>query len=133
MGLAELYGGEKVWRGRRYRWFRPASALWNGNMLKQAQAKGYTLAIASAYHWDHMDVARHAGPTYLANRVRPGAIIVVHDRWHTPETLRKALPKIKAKGMRLGTLSDLQTAKDAEGPHVEKSSHMKESSFQGAR
>ena len=31
-------------------------------------------------------------------RVRPGAIIAVHDRWHTAETLRKALPRILKSG-----------------------------------
>ena len=37
-------------------------------------------------------------------RVRPGAIIVVHDRWHTAATLRKALPAILKSGSLTGKL-----------------------------
>jgi len=112
--LAELAGGEEAWRGRPRRWFRPASAMWNAHMLKRAREKGYTTVIANCYPHDVASVTRHVNAKYLQWRVRPGAVVVVHDRWHTPETLRRALPAIKSQGIQLGTLSELQAAADAD-------------------
>lgn len=112
--IADLHGGQKAWQGRPRRWFRPAAALWNQHILACARKKGYTTAITNCYPWDHMQLTRHINPAYLAQRVRPGAIVVLHDRWHTPQTLRRALPMILSSGMKLGTLSDLQAASDAE-------------------
>merc|ERR1712130_174778 len=109
-----MHGGEEAWLARPKRWFRPASALWNSNILAIARKKNYTTAIANCYPHDVASFMRYFNATYLQWRVRPGAIIVVHDRWHTPETLRKALPEILKTGMKLGTLSDLQAAADAE-------------------
>jgi len=70
--------------------------------------------ISKCYPHDVMSVTRHIKATYLAKRARPGAVIVVHERWHTAETLRKALPLIAKRGLQLGTLSELQAAADAE-------------------
>eukprot|EP00931_Biecheleriopsis_adriatica_P030292 TRINITY_DN17867_c0_g1_i1.p1 TRINITY_DN17867_c0_g1~~TRINITY_DN17867_c0_g1_i1.p1 ORF type:complete len:305 (-),score=31.70 TRINITY_DN17867_c0_g1_i1:36-950(-) len=111
--IAEL-SGKTEWKTRARRWFRPASALWNQNMLDCAREKGYTTATASCYPHDVASITRFVNSFYLRLRVRPGAIIVVHDRWHTPTTLAHALPRILSAGMKLGTLSDLQTAYDAE-------------------
>jgi len=111
--LAEICGGEQAWRARERRWFRPASALWSKHILARAQEKGYTTVISNCYSHDIFEVTRHINATYLAKRARPGAVIVVHDRWHTAETLRKALPLIAKKGLQLGTLSELQAVADA--------------------
>eukprot|EP00434_Breviolum_minutum_P021757 symbB.v1.2.019205.t1/scaffold1562.1/size111602/4 len=103
-----------TWKKSAYHWFRPASALWNRHMLRRAREKGYCTAIASCYPHDVASITRFVNSFYLRWRVRPGAIIVVHDRWHTAATLRKALPCILKSGMELGTLSDLQSAYDEE-------------------
>lgn len=113
--LAELAaGGEAGWRARPRRWFRPASALWSGHMLAAARRKGYSTVIANCYPHDVAAATRHSHAPYLRRRARPGAVIVVHDRWHTPETLKKALPQILASGLQLGTLSELQAVADKE-------------------
>lgn len=111
--ISEVHGRE-AWKKRQKHWFRPASALWNQHILATATAKGYTTVIANCFPHDVAEVSRHVNHTYLAQRARPGAVIVVHDRWHTPETLDKALPKIAKRGLKLGTLSALQAAADAE-------------------
>uniref|UniRef100_A0A7S1M5Q7 NodB homology domain-containing protein n=1 Tax=Alexandrium catenella TaxID=2925 RepID=A0A7S1M5Q7_ALECA len=112
--LAELAGGEQAWRDRPRRWFRPASAMWNSHILRRAREKGYTTVIANCYPHDVASVTRRLNARYLKWRVRPGAVVIVHDRWHTPETLRQALPYIKSQGLRLGTLSALQAAADSD-------------------
>lgn len=106
--IADIYNGEKLWRSRPHRWFRPGSALWNQHMLDVAAQHGYTTALSNCHPFDVSSVTRFFNATYLAFRVRPGAIIVLHDRWHTPHTLDKAIPKIKQKGIELCTLSELQ-------------------------
>lgn len=112
--LAALHGGEAAWRARPRRWFRPPSAMWSRHMLAVAREKGYTTVIANCYPHDVAAVTRHINPIYLSQRVRPGAVIVLHDRWHTHATLAKALPLIAKRGVQLGTLSELQAAADAE-------------------
>jgi len=112
--LTDICGGEKAWRTRERRWFRPASALWSKHILARAQEMGYTTVISNCYPHDVASVTRHINAAYLAKRARPGAVIVVHDRWHTAETLRSALPLIAKKGLKLGTLSELQAVADAE-------------------
>merc|ERR1711862_479407 len=107
-------GGEAEWQAKRLRWFRPASALWTQHILSCVRKKGYTTAITSCYPHDVIELSRHVNSHYLKARVRPGAIIVVHDRWHTPATLARALPVILKSGMELGTLSDVYAAQAAE-------------------
>lgn len=112
--LADLAGGEESWRGRPRRWFRPASALWSGHMLDMARRKGYTTVISNCFPHDVASVSRFVNWLYLKWRVRPGCVVVVHDRWHTPATLSKALPLIAASGIKLGTLSELHAVAMAE-------------------
>ncbi|CAJ1434843.1 unnamed protein product [Effrenium voratum] len=90
------------------------------HILSWAKAKGYTTAMASCYPHDVASVTRFVNAAYLRWRVRPGAIIVIHDRWHTAETLRRALPSILTSGMRLGTLSELQEVYEQETTGKEK-------------
>jgi len=88
--------------------------MWNSHILRRAREKGYTTVIANCYPHDVASVTRRLNARYLKWRVRPGAVVIVHDRWHTPETLRQALPYIKSQGLRLGTLSALQAAADSD-------------------
>jgi len=41
--LADIFGGEKTWRARERRWFRPASALWNKHILDRVKEKATQL------------------------------------------------------------------------------------------
>lgn len=111
--ISELHGHEQ-WAARPKHWFRPASALWNGHILATAAAKGYTTVLANCFPHDVAAVTRCLNAPYLCHRARPGAVIAVHDRWHTPATLDKALPKIRQQGLQLGTLSALQVAAESE-------------------
>lgn len=106
--------GQEAWEQRRRHWFRPASALWNRHILATASARGYTTVIANCFPHDVSACTRHVNHLYLQWRVRPGSVVVLHDRWHTPATLDKVLPKIARRGLKLGTLSALQEAADVE-------------------
>lgn len=103
--IAELSG--ESFRSRSKRWFRPASAVWNAHMLQVAEEHGYTAVIGNCHPFDAADASRHLNSTFLKARVKRGCIVIVHDRWHTPKTLEKALPII-AEHTKLVTLSELQ-------------------------
>ena len=44
---------------------------------------------------------------FILARARPGGILILHDRWHTPRTLELILPRL-AKRLRIVTLSTLR-------------------------
>merc|ERR1712137_1369149 len=106
--LAELVG-EEAWRAKPTRWFRPASGFWSEHMLSFSKSKGYKTVLGNCFPFDTSPISRHTNAMYLTYRVRSGAVVIVHDRWHTANTLRKALPTI-LKNVRLETLSSLESA-----------------------
>mmetsp|Transcript_50345 Transcript_50345/g.93091 ORF Transcript_50345/g.93091 Transcript_50345/m.93091 type:complete len:305 (+) Transcript_50345:70-984(+) len=118
--IASLQGGEDAWKKRKHRWFRPSSGLWTDHILATASKAGYKTVLGNCFPHDVAAVSRHFNPTYLKFRIRPGSVVVVHDRWHTPNTLQAALPVILSTGMSLGTLSSLRDAVDASSPAEQK-------------
>jgi peptidoglycan/xylan/chitin deacetylase (PgdA/CDA1 family) len=118
--LAKLQPG---FAARPRRWFRPGAGAWTKPMLAHAAAMGYTAVLASVYPllelripqlcrgWRLLGQATESFGAWLSAvfvlaRARPGAIIVLHDRWHTPRTLERVLPQL-AKRFRIVTLSSL--------------------------
>jgi peptidoglycan/xylan/chitin deacetylase (PgdA/CDA1 family) len=110
--------GEDTWNKRHKRWFRPASAIWTQHMLDRAKEYKYTPVISNCFPFDTVPISRYWNPHYLTRVVRPGSVIVIHDRWHVAATLDKALPAIRAKGIKLTTLSELHriTAEEKDLP-----------------
>jgi len=112
--IAGLQGGQEAWRARSFRWFRPASGMWTSKMLAFARAKGYTTVLGNCFPFDHCSVSRFANVHYYRCRARSGCILIMHDRWHSPKTLAEALPTIVKSGLKLMTLSQLQSEADEE-------------------
>mmetsp|Transcript_140891 Transcript_140891/g.366749 ORF Transcript_140891/g.366749 Transcript_140891/m.366749 type:complete len:178 (-) Transcript_140891:250-783(-) len=112
--LAELSGGKAAWAEKRKRWCRPASGFWSTHVKEVAMANGYTLVLGNCFPIDTIAATRFVNVPYLTCRVRPGAVVIVHDKWHTPATLDKALPQIAARGIKLGTLSELHAGAEEE-------------------
>lgn len=86
------------------KWFRPGSGLVNGRILDWCAKRGYTCVLGNCYPHDPADITRFVNAAYLRRRVRNGAIVLIHDRWHTPDTLR-AYFRSPAR-VRLTTLSE---------------------------
>ncbi|MEO0757896.1 MAG: chitin deacetylase family protein [Cyanobacteria bacterium J06648_16] len=94
-------------------WFRPGMGLYNSRMVKAAQRRGYQLALGSVFPYDtHIPLSWFAVWFVLAN-VQPGDIIVLHDGpergQRTAVALAQILPRLKARGYRVVTLSELFT------------------------
>jgi peptidoglycan/xylan/chitin deacetylase (PgdA/CDA1 family) len=92
-------------------WFRPASALFTQEMRDYAESKGYQIVLGDVFPYDTHVKSPAFATSFIANGVRPGSIIVLHDGKgrgnNTAETLRRVLPKLKEKGLMVGTLSAL--------------------------
>lgn len=93
------------------RWFRPGSGYFSRGMLDVAERLGYRVALGDIYPLD----ARLPWPQfhawYIVRNARPGSIVVLHDGggrgFRAAETLRRALPALKQKGLSVVTLSEL--------------------------
>jgi len=83
-------------------------------MLDFTSSMGYTAVLTNVYPITELPLPRLGlsafgawiTAVYMRYRARPGAVLLVHDRWHTPATLRNALPHIVAK-YKIGTVTQL--------------------------
>jgi len=93
------------------RWFRPGSGWYNNAMLATLQKHDYQCALGSIYPFDDKVPSSKFASRYVLWRVKPGAIIVLHDNGlrgeRTAETLKSILPELKEQGFRITTLSGL--------------------------
>jgi peptidoglycan/xylan/chitin deacetylase (PgdA/CDA1 family) len=93
------------------KWFRPGSGWHNCRMLEQAKAEGYRCALGSVYPFDALIRSRATISKYIETQVFPGAVIIIHDgkpdRIRSAEVLEKVLPRLKASGYRVVSLSEL--------------------------
>ncbi|HIE37590.1 MAG TPA: peptidoglycan-N-acetylglucosamine deacetylase [Anaerolineales bacterium] len=93
------------------RWFRPGSGWYNRAMLSTLQEHGYRCVLGSVYPFDPQIPSAWFAAHYVLWNVRPGAVIVLHDRGGRGERTAVALATILAeldrRGFRVVTLSEL--------------------------
>ena len=94
------------------KWLRPGNGWCNKAMVKTVRKYNYQIALGSVWSYDtHIPSSSFASWFILAN-TKPGSIIVLHDAGkrgaRTVTTLKKIIPKLKQKGYRFVTLSELQ-------------------------
>ncbi|HEX2219980.1 MAG TPA: polysaccharide deacetylase family protein [Gemmatimonadales bacterium] len=96
------------------RWARPGSGWYSGAMVEVMRRKGYECALGSVYPYDATVPWVGFASWHILRNVRPGAIIVLHDRgtrgWRTARILRSVLPALRERGYRVVTLSQLVSA-----------------------
>ena len=93
------------------RWLRPGSARYSASMLATIEQAGYRCALGSIYPYDvYVPLVRFAS-AYILAAVRPGAVIVLHERGsrglRSVATLRRVLPALRQRGYRVLSLSEL--------------------------
>lgn len=93
------------------RWFRPGSGFYNEWMIEYVESRGYRCALGSVYPVDTITRSPSFSSFYISMTVRPGSIIILHDRSargaRTFETLHSILPILKNRGYEFVTLSEL--------------------------
>jgi len=93
------------------RWLRPGSAWHNTAMIERIERAGFRCALGSVYPYDPYVPSVRLASAYILSNVRPGAVIVLHERGgrgrRTVETLRRVLPALRRNGYRVLSLSEL--------------------------
>lgn len=93
------------------RWFRPGSGWYNREMIQSLERFQYRIALGSIYPFDSHIPSSWFASRYILWRADPGAIIVLHDYGsrgeRTIETLAYSLPRLRARGYQIVTLSQL--------------------------
>ncbi|OJJ38294.1 hypothetical protein ASPWEDRAFT_35918 [Aspergillus wentii DTO 134E9] len=89
------------------KYFRPGSGFFSTRMRKVLDKLGYRLVLGSIYPYDPQIPFWRINASYILNILRPGAIVVCHDKNWTIPMLREVLPKIQQKGYRIVTVTEL--------------------------
>jgi len=93
------------------RWFRPGSGWYNDKMLSVIHENGYRCALGSVYPYDPQIGSAWFSTKYVLWKVKPGAIIILHDYQRRGEraaaALSKILPELARRGYQVVTLSEL--------------------------
>ena len=93
------------------RWLRPAGGWYRPHIIETARQYNYQVALGSIFPYDtHIRSSRFAS-CYILSKIRPGAILVLHEGRgrgeNTLSTLASILPQIRQRGYKLVTLSTL--------------------------
>ena len=93
------------------RWARPGSGWYSQAMVDVMHRMGYQCALGSIYPYDATIPSVDFASWHILRNVRPGAIIVLHDRggrgWRSARALGRVLPALRVRGYRVVTLSRL--------------------------
>ncbi len=94
------------------RWFRPGSGLFGPDLVAMAQDRRYDLALGDVFPLDGRLESSTFQRWYLLRHVQPGSIVILHDAEgrgeRTAENLRQVLPILRARGLDVVTLSELE-------------------------
>lgn len=93
------------------RWFRPGGGAPTETALETAARLGYRTALGTVFPFDsHLPSDRFI-TAYVAGRTRAGAVVILHDGGdrglRTAAALAEALPKLRERGLRAVTLTEL--------------------------
>ncbi|KAI1498859.1 polysaccharide deacetylase [Biscogniauxia marginata] len=89
-------------------YFRPGSGFFSDRMRKLVDKLGYRLVLGSIYPHDPQINWPSINARHILSMIRPGGIIVCHDRrsWTAP-MLRKVLKQLRKDGYRAVSLTEL--------------------------
>ncbi|KAI0898473.1 hypothetical protein F4806DRAFT_362254 [Annulohypoxylon nitens] len=89
-------------------YFRPGSGFFSDRMRALVDKLGYRLVLGSVYPHDPQISWAWLNARHVLSMVRPGAIIICHDRrsWTAP-MLRKVLKQLKKDGYRVVSLTEM--------------------------
>jgi hypothetical protein len=80
-------------------------------MIDRIEEAGFRCALGSVYPYDPYVPSVRFAVAYILSNVRPGAIIVLHERGghgrRTVQTLRRVLPALRRGGYQVLSLSEL--------------------------
>lgn len=93
------------------KWFRPGSGFFNQTMIRLCTRLGYRLVLGSIYPHDPQMPHPRLNSRFIQLKLHSGAIIILHDRLATIETLQRVLPMIQRQNFQIVTLTELSDMK----------------------
>lgn len=95
-------------------WFRPGMGWYNSRMLRFIHSHNYQLVLGSLFPYDTHLPSIQLTEQFVLHNLDPGDILVLHDGpknrgKRTVQLLDQILPKIKQRGYRVITLTELTT------------------------
>jgi peptidoglycan/xylan/chitin deacetylase (PgdA/CDA1 family) len=89
------------------RFYRPASGLCGKTIIETAEQLNFKVTLGDVYPFDpHIPFARLNATKVLCD-VRPGSIIILHDRSWTLSALKIIIPELLKRGYKFCTLDKL--------------------------
>ncbi|EXJ82818.1 hypothetical protein A1O3_06633 [Capronia epimyces CBS 606.96] len=119
--LQEIYDSNRAGSGSRLqqpssrsrsRYFRPGSGFFSTSMRKVVADSGGRIVLGSIYPHDAQIPFWKLNARHILSMLRPGAIIVCHDRSWTAPMLRAVLPELRTRGYHVVTVTELLNATD---------------------
>ncbi|KIX03419.1 uncharacterized protein Z518_06971 [Rhinocladiella mackenziei CBS 650.93] len=95
------------------RYFRPGSGFFSTSMRQVLRDLDYRLVLGNIYPHDAQISFWRLNAWHILSMVRPGGIIVCHDRKWTPSMLRTVLPELKRRGYEVVTVTELLNAAES--------------------
>ena len=100
-------------------WFRPGSGWYDDVMLEIVARHGYRCVLGNVYPVDAQIAWPWMASQVILKLASPGDVIILHDAGgrgrRTIETLSRVLPKLRERGYRFVTLSELVAASKSGG------------------
>lgn len=79
------------------KYYRPGSGFVNNTIYNYSKTNNYQIVLGDVYPIDPRFGMSNLYSHFIQKKMSPGSIIILHDRWWTPKTLRLTLPKILQK------------------------------------
>lgn len=92
-------------------WLRPGSGWYNDEMLAVIAENNYQCVLGSVYPYDPQINIHWFSAYYVLWKIKPGAVIILHDHGtrgaRTAKALEIILPALASRGYQVVTLSEL--------------------------
>jgi peptidoglycan/xylan/chitin deacetylase (PgdA/CDA1 family) len=106
--LGHIYASANGTASRKQpKFFRPGSGFFNRSIRHIVKTLGYQIVLGSVYPWDAQIFWPRLNAWHILSSVRPGSVVVVHERQSTLEMLSIVLPKLTRMGWQVVTVSEL--------------------------
>ena len=114
--IHDVYASADIQRPRHY--FRPGSGFFSTRMRTLLTMLDYKLVLGSIYPHDAQIRLWRLNAWHILSLLRPGRIIVCHERSYTAPMLRRVLPEMKRRGYQAVTVTELLKASQGSPRHV---------------
>ena len=105
--IVEIYTSAGMAPKQQPKYFRPGSGFFNTAVRHVVKDLGYRLILGSIYPWDAQISWPRLNAWHILSTVRPGSVIVIHERTWTLPMLKILLPRLKGEGWKVATVTQL--------------------------